>query len=125
MLFKEILKNYGQLILNGVGVTLFLAILGTLFGLVIALFLGSVLSLKDSLFDTKFQKYFKKVGKAIINVYVTVFRGTPMVVQAMIFFYSFYKMGITCSYNMAGLFTVTLNTGLFNRSCSRWYCLYY
>ena len=43
MLFKHILKNYGGLILNGVGITLFLAIVGTILGLIIALFLGSVL----------------------------------------------------------------------------------
>lgn len=113
MLFKHILKNYGGLILNGIGITLFLAIVGTILGLIIALFLGSVLSLEESPFDSQTKKHFKKIGKVIINVYVTIFRGTPMVVQAMIFYYTFYKVGIKWSYTTAGLFTVTLNTAAY------------
>lgn len=113
MIIKHILENYGLLILKGVGTTLLLAIIGTILGLLIALFLGSILSLEESPFDSKTKKYAKKIGKAIINVYVTVFRGTPMIVQAMIFYYTFYKMGIRWSYTTAGMFTVTLNTAAY------------
>ena len=113
MIYKAILENYGKLILQGVGTTLFLAIAGTILGLIIALFLGSILSLEDSPFDTKTKKIIKKITCAVINVYTTVFRGTPMIVQAIIFYYSFYSMGITWSYTTAGLFTVTLNTAAY------------
>lgn len=113
MIFKAILENYGYLILKGVGTTLLLAIIGTVLGLVIALFLGSVLSLEDSPFDSKAKKYIKKISKIIINIYVTIFRGTPMIVQALIFYYTFYKIGIKWSYTSAGIFTVTLNTAAY------------
>lgn len=113
MIFKVIIENYGILILKGVGSTLLLAIVGTILGLVIALFLGSVLSLEESLFDSKTKKYIKRIGKAFINAYVTVFRGTPMIVQALIFYYTFYKIGIKWSYTTAGIFTVTLNTAAY------------
>lgn len=113
MLFEYILKNYWKVILNGIGTTLFLAIVGTLLGLIIALLFGSVLSLKPSPFDSKAKTIVKKVLKGIINVYTTVFRGTPMIVQAMIFYYTFYKIGIKWSYTAAGLFTVTLNTAAY------------
>ena len=113
MIYKVILENYGKLILKGVGTTLLLAIVGTLLGLIIALFLGSILSSQDSPFDSQLKRNLKKVIKAIINVYTTVFRGTPMIVQAIIFYYSFYNFGIKWSYTTAGIFTVTLNTAAY------------
>lgn len=112
-IYEAIIKNFGELILKGVGTTLLLAIVGTALGLIIALFLGSVLSAKENTFDSEFQKVLKKVSKAIINVYTTVFRGTPMIVQAIIFYYSFYNFGIKWSYTTAGIFTVTLNTAAY------------
>ena len=61
----------------------------------------------------KFISKLQKVAKAIINIYTTVFRGTPMIVQAIIFYYSFYNFGIRWSYTTAGIFTVTLNTAAY------------
>lgn len=113
MIFKLIIKEYGGLILNGIGQTLLLAIIGTILGLVIALLLGTVLSLEETPFDSKTKKQFKKIGKAIINIYTTIFRGTPMIVQAIIFYYTFYKIGIRWSPIIAGIFTVTLNTAAY------------
>ena len=113
MIYKAILENYGKLILQGVGSTLFLAIVGTLLGLIIALFLGSILSLEDDPFDSKIKKVIKRIICAIINVYTTIFRGTPMIVQAIIFYYGAVQMGIAWSYTSAGLFTVTLNTAAY------------
>lgn len=113
MVVRAMLKEFAPLILKGIGTTLLLAIVGTILGLIIALFLGSILSLDTSPFDSKFKRYLKKISKIIINIYVTVFRGTPMVVQAMIFYYSFYKAGIQWSYTTAGIFTVTFNTAAY------------
>ncbi len=112
-MYKIILENYGKLILQGVGVTLLLSILGTIFGLIIALLFGSILSKKDSPFDSKLIRIKNKILKTIIKVYVNVFRGTPMIVQAVLFYYSFYQMGIRWSPLVAGLFTVTLNTSAY------------
>lgn len=109
-MYKIILEEYGPLILKGVGVTLFLAIIGTILGLIFALLFGSLLSVEENEFDTKLTKFLKRFVKGFINIYVTVFRGTPMIVQAIIFYYSFYKMGIKWSPIVAGLFTVTINT---------------
>ena len=108
--FIIILDEYGLLILKGVGVTLLLSIMGTILGLIFALILGSIVSLEDSPFDNKWQKNIKQFLKWGINIYVTIFRGTPMIVQAIIFYYSFLKMGINWSPIIAGLFTVTINT---------------
>ena len=108
-----ILDDFGSLILKGLGITLLLSVVGTLIGLVIALFFGSILSLKKNDFDSKTKRTIKNIAKGIINVYVTVFRGTPMLVQATIFYFSFYKMGIQWSATFAGLFTVTLNTAAY------------
>lgn len=94
--FIIILDEYGLLILKGVGVTLLLSIMGTILGLIFALILGSIVSLEDSPSDNKWQKNIKQFLKWGINIYVTIFRGTPMIVQAIIFYYSFLKMGINC-----------------------------
>ncbi len=112
-MYELIIKNYGKLILQGVGITLLLSVVGTILGLLIALIFGSLLSIESSPFDSNVKRRFNKVIKLIIKAYVTVFRGTPMIVQAMIFFYTFHQIGINWSATVAGLFTVTLNTGAY------------
>ena len=122
MIYKTILENYGKMILQGVGTTLLLAIVGTILGLMIALVLGSVLSAQDNPFDSMFTKNLKKVAKAIINIYTTVFRGTPMMVQAILIFYlvpftisqatgiPMTTMNKIFTWFISGLITVSLNT---------------
>ncbi len=112
-MYQLIIKNYGKLILQGVGITLLLSVVGTILGLLIALIFGSLLSRENSPFDSNAKRHFNKVIKLIIKAYVTAFRGTPMIVQAMIFFYTFHQIGISWSATVAGLFTVTLNTGAY------------
>ena len=68
-MYKIILENYGKLILQGVGVTLLLSLLGTIFGLIIALLFGSILSKKDSPFDSKLIRIKNKILKTIIKVF--------------------------------------------------------
>lgn len=112
-MYELIIKNYGKLIIQGVGVTLLLSVVGTILGLLLALIFGSILSKEESPFTSSIKNAFNADIKRLIKVYVTVFRGTPMIVQAMIFFYTFHQIGINWSATVAGLFTVTLNTGAY------------
>lgn len=109
----RIVEEFGSLFLKGVGVTLALAILGTLIGLTIALIFSILRIQKPQITDSKIIKVFKRIGSNFVKIYVTVFRGTPMIVQAVIFYYSFYEMGIRWSPFAAGLFTVSLNTAAY------------
>lgn len=109
----RILNDFGSLFLKGVGVTLSLSIFGTLFGLIIALLFSILRVQKINENDSLLVKTLKKSGYYFVKVYVTIFRGTPMIVQAVIFYYSFYEIGIKWSAFSAGLFTVSLNTAAY------------
>ena len=49
--------------------------------------------------DNEFVAFLKKISNAFVQAYVTVFRGTPMMVQAIIIYY--FLPGI-----LAGIFNV-------------------
>ncbi|HHU55495.1 MAG TPA: amino acid ABC transporter permease [Acholeplasmataceae bacterium] len=93
--------------------TLALAVFGTFFGLIIALIFSILRVQKPLETDRKFVKILKLIGFGFVKTYVTIFRGTPMIVQGVIFYYSFYSIGIRWSPFNAGLFTVSLNTAAY------------
>ena len=51
----------------------------------------------------------KYITNSLIKIYVTFFRGTPMIVQSMIIYYAFYKL-IGWKPFDAAMVTVTINT---------------
>lgn len=106
-------SKFGIEFLKGIGNTLLLALVGTIVGLIIAFVFGSIASFEIRENEKTLIKWFKKILNGIIQVYVTIFRGTPMIVQAMIFFYGFYSIGIVWTPIQAGLFTVSINTGAY------------
>ena len=79
--------NYRHTLFSGVGNTLLISLLGTLFGLLIGLLIGIIRTLPTS--KMKFFAVLQKVVNYVLVVYIEVFRGTPMIVQAMVFKYSF------------------------------------
>lgn len=111
--FGKIFSEYSILLLKGVGVTLLLSIVGTLVGLVFA-FLFSIIRVQTvNPYDSKFVKVMKRIGVGFVKTYVTIIRGTPMIVQAVIFYYGFSQIGIRWSPLVAGLFTVSINTAAY------------
>ncbi|MDD2493442.1 MAG: amino acid ABC transporter permease [Bacilli bacterium] len=112
MVYIRILENFWEAFLLGIGYTLLLSLVGTIVGLVIALILGVVKSIQ-AIPKRKASRIALKVGQTLIQLYVTVIRGTPMMVQAMIFYYVFRRMGLLWTPLEAGLFTVSVNTGAY------------
>jgi putative lysine transport system permease protein len=100
-LIKKILTHFWPLLLQGLGITLLLSVLGTVFALILALPLASMKLSKDRILST------------FSRLYITLFRGTPMIVQGVIFFYGFYSLGLKWSPLVAGLTVVTLNTAAY------------
>lgn len=100
----DILGKYGNQFGYGVLTTILLAVIGTLGGLILGILLGvgRTLKVKDS--DSKALKILKKVINFICYIYIQVFRGTPMMVQGLIFF-----LGIPVSWVMIGV-----NNTIFN-----------
>ena len=105
-------KYYPQL-LSGVGNTMLIALTGTVAGLAIGLLTGIVRTAPFS--RNGFVRVLHKILNAVIAVYVEIFRGTPMMVQAMVIYwgYAFLNDGATLPLIPAGLFIVSINTGAY------------
>lgn len=109
----EILKEYWPLLLGGVGTTLLLSLIGTVVGLLIGLLTGILRTAPFS--KNKLMRFLHKVANGIIAVYVEIFRGTPMMVQAMVIYwgYAFASGGSTLPLIPSGILIVSINTGAY------------
>lgn len=107
-----LIETYGSFFVKGILITLLLSIVGTVGGFVLSLFLTVIRTEEiDHRRDHLIQKILKKLGHYWTNFYVTVFRGTPMIVQAMIFYYGISRFRLSWwTPLVAGLTVVTLNT---------------
>ncbi len=109
-----LLQKYGALFLKGAGVTLLLALAGTFIGCIIGLVVGIVQTIPGDRRDSAFKKTLMKVIKGLLSAYVEVFRGTPMIVQAMVVYYgSMSIFGLDMSAMFAGYLVVSVNTGAY------------
>ena len=78
---KILTENWQQL-LRGAGITLLISIIGTIVGLIIGLAIGVFRTAPLS--ENKAIYGLQKLVDWILNVYIEIFRGTPMIVQAMV-----------------------------------------
>lgn len=108
-----ILKTYYPQLLAGVGNTLLLALTGTIAGLLIGLLTG--IARTTPLSRHGFLRFLQKLLNGIIAVYVEIFRGTPMMVQAMVIYwgYAFATGGKTLALIPSGILIVSINTGAY------------
>ncbi len=105
--------TYYKIILYGLGVTILLSVVGTIGGFVLALGLTQQRVIHiDKKREKRFKRILKQTLKSLGNGYVTLFRGTPMIVQAMIIYYGIATLDIFSWWNplTAGLIIVTVNT---------------
>ena len=109
----EILKEYYLDILSGVGYTMLVAVVGTLVGLMIGVLIGMYRTIPTP--KNKVARVFKRIGDWILTAYVEIFRGTPMMVQAMVIFWGFALLndGRTMDVVFSGLVIVSINTGAY------------
>ena len=106
-----IISQYYSYLLSGVGYTMLIALIGTAAGFLIGLITGVIRTAPRS--KNAVVRVLHKIVNAIIAVYIEVFRGTPMMVQAMVIYwgYAFLNDGATLPLIPAGLFIVSINTG--------------
>ena len=109
----DIFAKYHQMIFKGIGYTMLVSIIGTIIGLVIGLLIGVFRTMPTP--KNKFLRVLKKAADWILSTYVEIFRGTPMMVQAMVIFWGFALInnGVTLNVVFAGLFIVSINTGAY------------
>lgn len=98
--------------LRGAGMTLYISVIGTIFGFIIGLVVGVIRTIPVPEYGWK-----RPVLKAInwlLSAYVEFFRGTPMMVQAMVIYYgSAEALGINMDKYAAAIFIVSINTGAY------------
>lgn len=109
----NIIVTYYDWILEGVGYTLLVALIGTVAGLLIGVLIGVYRTIPP--LSNKIARGFKRVGDWILSAYIEVFRGTPMMVQAMVIFWGFALLngGQKLDVIFSGLLIVSINTGAY------------
>ena len=108
-----IVSQYYSYLLSGVGYTMLIALIGTAAGFLIGLLTGVIRTAPKS--KNAVLRALHKIVNAIIAVYIEVFRGTPMMVQAMVIYwgYAFATGGDTLPLIPSGILIVSINTGAY------------
>ncbi len=116
-----LLHNGASFFRMGIWTTVRIALLGTLIAFVLALFMVTLRIQKPDRQDNDLVRFLKYIGSRFASIYITVIRGTPMMVQALIFYYAGFNifkgtgMSVTeinqiWSFFISGLITVSLNS---------------
>ena len=108
---KIILENW-PMFLRGAGLTLLISLIGTVIGAVIGLLAGVIRTIPIPERGTK--KVLLKVINIILSIYIEFFRGTPMIVQAMVIYYgSALAFDLEMNVFVAAIIIVSINTGAY------------
>lgn len=110
---RFLLEQYGPLFLSGVGVTLIVAITGTLAGFLLGLLVAILRTIPTSPKDPAVKRVPLKILSWLLGVYIEVFRGTPMIVQAMVIYYGSMTVGVRLPVLTAAILIVSVNTGAY------------
>ena len=110
-------QRNGNDYLNGIRNTLVLALVATAIGCVIGLICGILNTIPYSKNDPPIKRFVIKLIRAIVRIYVEVFRGTPMMLQAVFIYYGLpYFTGNTVQWPSvwaAAILVVSINTGAY------------
>ncbi len=108
----KIISRYYPSILLGVRSTLLVALTGTIIGLIIGLVIGGLKAIKVDDTASSLTKISKKVYDVVSTIYIEIFRGTPMMIQALFLYYALLKV-INWTPLIAGIFVISINTGAY------------
>ena len=113
-------ENYSGAYFTGMQNTLILAVAATLAGCLIGLVCGVLNTIPYTKQDHIVKRFFLKLIRVLVRIYVEVFRGTPMVLQAVFIFYGlpYFTDGAVAFKGMPGiwaaaLLVVSINTGAY------------
>ena len=109
--------KYHTMYLNGMLNTLILALTATAIGCVIGLICGILNTIPCAKTDSIFKRVILKIVRILIRIYVEVFRGTPMVLQAVFIVYALpYFTDNALRFDniwFASILIVSINTGAY------------
>lgn len=111
---QNVLDKYAMTYVRGAGMTVLLATVGTIVGC----FIGFAVGILQTIPEDKTAPWPKRMGlkflKVLLRIYVEVFRGTPMICQAVFIYYGGMQMfGWNLDILTAGLLVVSINTGAY------------
>jgi putative lysine transport system permease protein len=108
----KIIQSNWPMFLRGAGVTLLIALTGTVLGSIVGLLVGVVRTIPMP--ERGVKKVVLKVINVILSIYIEIFRGTPMIVQAMVIYYgSAQAFGLDMNRMYAAIIIVSINTGAY------------
>ncbi len=109
-----LIDQYGGMFLRGTGVTLLVALTGTVLGFLIGLLVAIARTIEPAPRASAVKRALIKLLKGILAVYIEVFRGTPMMVQAMVIYYGAMQyLGLDMPQMLAAVLIVSVNTGAY------------
>ncbi len=109
---SKIVKNNWKALLRGTSITLLISIIGTIAGLIIGLLIGVYRTAPKA--SNLILAWLQKIFGWLLTVYIEVFRGTPMIVQAMVIYYGTAQaFGVSLDRTLAAIFIVSINTGAY------------
>ncbi|MGE7919285.1 amino acid ABC transporter permease [Viridibacillus sp. NPDC093762] len=108
----SIVTENWEMFLRGAWMTLLVAVFGTIFGAIIGLLIGVINTIPKP--ERGIKRLFLKFINVILAIYVEIFRGTPMIVQAMVIFYgSAQAFDIDMNRTFAAVLVISINTGAY------------
>lgn len=108
-----IAQKYAGMFLNATWTTLYVAVSGTMIGFILGFLVGVINTSQIHPEDFILKRIFSKILRAIVIVYMEVFRDTPMIVQGMIIYYGLRQSDVEIAPLVAGILVTVLNTGAY------------
>ena len=115
-----LLEKYGMLFLRGTGMTLLIALTGTALGFALGLLVAIIRTIAlpekkktGSNVGVTLRRGLLRLAQLLMNVYIQVFRGTPMIVQAVVIYYGAQYAGGFMDTTFAAIFIISINTGAY------------
>ena len=109
--------KYHDMYLDGIANTLILAVVATAIGCLIGFVCGILQTIPYTKSDSVFKRFFLKLIRVLVRVYVEVFRGTPMILQAVFIFFGlpYFTDNALQFTNMwtVSILVVSINTGAY------------
>ncbi len=109
--------KYGSLYISGIEKTLILALVATVIGCIIGFICGVLNTIPCGQNDSPVKRFFVGLVRVIVRIYVEVFRGTPMMLQAVFIYYGlpyFTNNAVTFQSEWtAAILVVSVNTGAY------------
>ena len=109
--------KYASSYLSGVRNTLVLALVATVIGCIIGFICGVLNTIPHAKTDNPIKRFILALIRVIVRIYVEVFRGTPMVLQAVFVYYGLpYFTNNAVQFTnvwLAAILVVSINTGAY------------